>query len=69
MNDDDEDHRQISGGPNTPKATAVYGNLYVAGYGGAIQAINLKTGHIHGYTRILKVDQTHHLDITRSLSI
>ena len=46
VNDDYEYYGQISGGPNTPKATAVYGNLYVAGYGGAIQAINLKTGNL-----------------------
>ncbi|MEM4733718.1 MAG: hypothetical protein QXD70_04235, partial [Candidatus Bathyarchaeia archaeon] len=41
-----EYYGQISGGPNTPKATAVYGNLYVAGYGGALQAIDLKTGKL-----------------------
>ena len=46
VKDDYEYYGQISGGPNTPKATAVYGNLYVAGYGGAIQAIDLKTGNL-----------------------
>jgi hypothetical protein len=46
VNDSYEYYAQISGGPNTPKATAVYGNLYVAGYGGAMQAIDLKTGHL-----------------------
>jgi hypothetical protein len=46
VNDSYEYYGQISGGPNTPKATAVYGNLYVSGYGGAMQAIDLKTGNL-----------------------